>query len=64
MCTWNDNNIQSDNYDEKHLKIKFSSDDDSPLKKTIKLDNMVIAVRSVFHVDNKCYPQVSLNKCF
>ena len=64
MCTWHDNNIQSDNYDERHLKIKFSSDDDSPLKKTIKLDNMVIVVRSVFHVGNKYYPQVSLNKCF
>ena len=64
MCTWHDNNIQSDSYDEKHLKIKLSSDDDSPLKKTIKLDNMVIAVRFAFHVGNKCYPQVSLNKCF
>ena len=27
----------SDNYDEKYMKIMFNSDDDLPLKKTLKL---------------------------
>ena len=56
--------IDSDNYDEKHMKIKFNSDDDLPLKKTVKLQNMVIVVRSVFHEDDKYYPQFFLNECF
>ena len=41
---------KSDDYDKKYMKIKFKSDDDLPLKKTLKLCNMVIVVRSVFHV--------------
>ena len=54
----------SDNYDEKHTKIKFNSDDDSRLKKTLELHNMVIVLRSVFHEGKKYYPQVSLDECF
>ena len=30
------------------MKTKFNSDDDLPLKKTLKLYNMVIVVNSVF----------------
>ena len=39
----------SENYDEKYMKIKFNSNDDLPLKKTLELYSMVIVVRSVFH---------------
>ena len=39
----------SHNYDEKYMKIKFNSNDDLPLKKTLELYSMVIVVRSVFH---------------
>ena len=56
-------NNNSDNYDEKYMKIKFNSEDDLPLKKTIELYNMVIVVRSVFHEDNKYYPQDFLDEC-
>ena len=48
----------SDNYLEKYMKIKFNSDDDLPLKKTLELYNMVIIVRSIFHEDKKHYSQV------
>ena len=48
--------INFDNYDEKYMKIKFNSDDDLPLKKTLKFRNMIIVVRSVFHKDNKYNP--------
>ena len=37
-----------DNYDEKHMKIKFSLDEELPLNKTIKIPNMIIVVRIVF----------------
>ena len=42
------NNISED-YDEKYIKIRFNSDDDLPLTKTLKLHNIKIFVRSVFH---------------
>ena len=39
------------------MKIRFSSDDDLPLKKsTLELHN--IAIRSVFDESNKYYPQM------
>ena len=47
----------SDNYDEKYMKIKFHSDD-LPPQKTLELYNMVIVVKSVFHKGKKCYPQI------
>ena len=38
----------SDDYDEKDIKIKLSSDDKLPLNKTIEIPVMVIVVRTVF----------------
>ena len=52
----------SHNY-EKYLKIKCKLDDDLPLKKMLNFYNMVIAVRSVFHEDNKYYRQDFVNGC-
>ena len=45
------------------MKIKLNSDDNLLLKKTLKLYNMAIIVRSVFHEGNKYYPQVLLEEC-
>ena len=45
------------------MKIKFNSDDDFSLKKTLKLYNMIIVVRSTFYEGNKYYPQNFLDKC-
>ena len=42
-------NNNSDDYDKTYMKIKFSSDDDLPLKRTLKLRNIIIVVRSIFH---------------
>ena len=53
--------INSDNYDVKYMKIKFNSDYDLLLQKTLELDNMIIAARFVFHEDNKYYPQAFLD---
>ena len=35
------------------MKIKFKSDDDLALKKTLERYNMIIVVGSVFHEGNK-----------
>ena len=54
----------SDDHYKKYVKIKRNWDDDLPLNKTIKFCSMVIIVRSVFHEDNRHYPQVFLNEYF
>ena len=40
------------------MKIKFDSDDDLPLNKTIEIPTVTAVVRSVFHENNKYYRQV------
>ena len=53
----------SNDYDEKYMKIKFDSDDKLPLNKTIEIHSMILVVRAVFHENNKHYPQVFLDEC-
>ena len=48
-------NKNSDDYDEKYMKIKFNSDDELP--------SMIIAVRAIFLKINRYYPQVFLEEC-
>ena len=45
------------------MKIKFNSDDDLPLNKTLKFPTLTIMIRSVFVEGGKLYPQVYLDKC-
>ena len=53
----------SDDYDEKHMKIKFHSDEKLPLNKTIEVSSMAIVVRAVFLENNKHYPQLFVDEC-
>ena len=53
----------SDDYDEKYMKIKFNSDNELSLKKTIEVLTITIVVRAIFHENNKHYPQVFLDEC-
>ena len=50
-------------YDKDFMKIKFNSDDNLPLNKTLKLHNMTIIIRSVFEEDGKFYSKVFLDQC-
>ena len=45
-----------DDYDEKYMKIKFNSDYELPLNKTIEIHSMIIVVRAVFYENNKNCP--------
>ena len=45
------------------MKIKFNSDDELALNKTIEISSMIIVVRAVFYENNKYYPQVFLDEC-
>ena len=40
------------------MKIKFNSDDNLPLNKTLRFHNMIIIIKSVIEEDGKFYPQV------
>ena len=48
-------NKNSDDNDERYMKIKFNSDDDLPLNKVIETPTITIVVRAVFHEINKHY---------
>ena len=54
------NSNKSGEYEKDYMKIKFNSDDDSPLNRILKLHILKIIVRSVFEEDGKYYPQVFL----
>ena len=53
----------SDDFDEKYMEIKFNSEDELPLNKTIEIHSMIIVVRTVFCKNNKYYRQAFLNEC-
>ena len=57
------NSEKSGEYGKDYMKIKFNSDDDLPLNKTLKLHMLTIIFRSVFEGDGKYYPQVFLDEC-
>ena len=45
------------------MKIKFDSDDNLPLNKTVEIPIMTIVVRAVFHKNNKYYLQDFFGEC-
>ena len=47
----------SDNNNKKYMKINFNSDDDSPVKKTREIYDMIMVATSVLHDDNKYFLQ-------
>ena len=44
------------------MKIKFNSDDELPLNKTIEIPTMARVVTAVFHEHKKYYPQFFLDE--
>ena len=53
----------SNDYDEKYMKIKLNSDDGLPLNKTLEVPSMMLVVRAIFLEYDKYYPQVFLDEC-
>ena len=45
-------------YEKEYMKIKFDSDDDLPLNKSLKFHLMTITIKQIFEEDGKLYPQV------
>ena len=48
-------------YEKDYMKIKFNSDDDLPLNKSLNFHIMTITIRSVFEEHGKLYPQIFLD---
>ena len=57
------NGSEAGEYEKECMKIKFSSNDKLAFNKVLNLDNLTIAVRSVFQEDNRYYKQVFLDEC-
>ena len=53
----------SDDYDEKYMKVRFNLDEELPLNKTLEISSMAIVIRAVFHENNKYYLQIFLDEC-
>ena len=52
------NGGKENEYEKDYKKIKFNSDDDIPLNKSLKFHAMTIIIRSVFEEDGKLYLQI------
>ena len=48
-------------YAKDYMKVKFSSNNDLPLNKSLKFSLMTLTIRRVFTDDNELYPQVFLD---
>ena len=57
------NASKSGEHEKDYMRIKFISNDNPPLNKTLKLHMLTIIFRSVFEEGGKYYPQVFLDKC-
>ena len=53
--------IKESGYKKDYMKIRFDSDDDLPLKRSLKFNIMIIIIRSVFEEESKLYPQLFLD---
>ena len=56
-----DINSNECDYEKNYMKIKFNSDDDLSLNKSLKFRLMTITIRFVFEEDGKLYTQVILD---
>ena len=54
-------NVGKCDYEKIFMKIKFNSDDDLSLNKSLKFHAVTITIRSVFEEDGKLYAQVVLD---
>ena len=53
----------SDDYDEKYMKIIFYLDEELPPNKTIEIPSMIIVVSAIFLEKNKYYLRVFFDEC-
>ena len=51
-------------YEKNHRKIGINTEDDLPLKESLKFLAMIININLILQADKKLYPQIYLDDCF
>ena len=57
------NGVKKFFYEKNCKKIGVNTDDDIPLKKTLKFPTLTIIIRHVFEESGKLYSQIYLDEC-
>ena len=58
------NGGEEDFYEKSYCKVSINTEDNLPLKKSLKFLTLTVNINLVLRVDNKLYPQIYLNECF
>ena len=51
-------------YEKSCCKVSINTEDDLPLKKSLKFLILTVNINLVLQANNKLYPQIYLNECF
>ena len=51
-------------YEKNYCKIGINTEDDLPLKESLKFLTLTVNINLVLQVNNKLYPQIYLDECF
>ena len=51
-------------YEKNYRNIGLKTEDDLPLKESLKFLALIININLIFQADNKLYPQIYLDECF
>ena len=51
-------------YEKNYCKIGINTEDDLPLKESLKSLTLIVNINLVLGVNNKLYPQIYLDECF
>ena len=51
-------------YEKSYCKVSINTEDDLPLKESLKFLILTVNISLVLQANNKLYPQIYLNECF
>ena len=51
-------------YEKSYCKVGINTEDNLPLKKSLKFLTLTVNINLVLQANNKLYPQIYLNECF
>ena len=51
-------------YEKSYCKVSINTEDDLPLKKSLKFLTLTVNINLVLQANNNLYPQIYLNECF
>ena len=58
------NGGEEDFYEKSYCKVSINTEDNLPLKKSLKFLTMEVNINLVLQANNKLYPQIYLDECF